>query len=73
MKTHKTNTDAKFCNLIFKFLDRVTKEIDANQLLLTPEFLQYTTIITLMNNTQIYYGSNFQNYDIRSFIKRETY
>jgi len=42
-------------------LYRATKEAEANQLRITPEFLQFEMVRALANNTKIYFGDSIPN------------
>lgn len=50
-------------------VDKMAKEIEANQKKLTPEYLQYTAIINLINNTQLYFGDSIPKYLTNSFVR----
>ena len=41
---------------------RITKEIEANNKKLTPEYLKYMSIISLSNNTKFYFGESIPKY-----------
>lgn len=41
---------------------RITKEIEANNKKLTPEYLKYMSIISLTNNTKFYFGESIPKY-----------
>ena len=47
----------------------MTKEIEANQRKLTPEYLKYTAIKTLINNSQLYFGESIPKYLTSTFVK----
>jgi len=47
----------------------MSKEIEANQKKLTPEYLKYTAIKTLINNTQLYFGDSIPKYLTNTYIK----
>jgi hypothetical protein len=43
-------------------LDKINKEIEANQKKLTPEYLRYSSIIHLANNTKMFFGESIPKY-----------
>ena len=49
-----TETDAKYY--------KEMKEIEANRKRLTPEFLQYSLVQSISNNTKLYFGNSIPNY-----------
>jgi hypothetical protein len=40
----------------------MTKEVEANNKKLTPEYLRYMSIISLSNNTKFYFGESIPKY-----------
>lgn len=54
MEKQKTFTDAEYY--------KITKEIDANNKKLTPEYLRYTALINLSNNTKFFFGESIPKY-----------
>ncbi len=56
----------KFIKFILR-IDKITKEIEANNQKLTPEFLKYMSIIHLSNNTKFYFGESIPKYFLSNF------
>lgn len=48
-------------------LDKISKEIEANNKKLTPEYLKYMSIIHLSNNTKLYFGDSIPKYLATNF------
>jgi len=49
----------------------MTKEIEANQRKLSQEYLRYTAIKSLINNTQLYFGDSIPKYLTNTFVKAD--
>lgn len=64
LATEKARTDAEFCKYcgLIDFLDKIMKEIEANNKKLTPEYLKFVSITSLTNNTKLYFGENLPKY-----------
>ena len=60
MEKQKTFTDAEYY--------KITKEIDANNKKLTPEYLRYTALINLSNNTKFFFGESIPKYLSSNFL-----
>lgn len=54
LEKKKAETDAKYY--------KETKEIEANLLKLTPEYLKYSLILGITNNTKIYFGESIPKF-----------
>ncbi len=54
LEKQKTITDAEHY--------KITKEIDANNKKLTPEYLKYIAIMSVTNNTKFYFGESIPKY-----------
>ena len=54
MEKQKAYTDAEFY--------KITKEIEANNKKLTPEYLKYVALVNLSNNTKFYFGESIPKY-----------
>ncbi len=64
----KALAEAESCNFFSIKLDKIQKEIESNKLRLTPEFLRYTAIRNLINNTNLYFGENIPSYFTNTFL-----
>lgn len=49
-------------NILINCLDRISKEIEANNQKLTPQYLKYMSIMHLTNNTKFYFGESIPKY-----------
>ena len=54
LEKEKTKTNAEYY--------KITKEIEANDKKLTPNYLKYTAIMSLSNNTKFYFGESIPKY-----------
>ncbi len=54
MEKEKTKTNAEYY--------KITKEIEANNQKLTPDYLKYSAIMSLSNNTKFYFGESIPKY-----------
>ncbi len=54
MEKQKAYTDAEFY--------KISKEIEANNKKLTPEYLKYVGLVNLSNNTKFYFGESIPKY-----------
>ena len=54
LEKQKTITDAEYY--------KITKEIEANNKKLTPEYLKYMSILSVSNNTKFYFGESIPKY-----------
>jgi len=51
-----------FVKIQFLIVDKISKEIDANNKKLTPEYLRYIAITSLSNNTKFFFGESIPKY-----------
>ena len=61
MEKQKTITDAEHY--------KITKEIDANNKKLTPEYLKYISILSVTNNTKFYFGESIPKYITTNIVQ----
>jgi hypothetical protein len=54
LEKQRTVTDAEYY--------KISKEIEANNKKLTPEYLKFTAITSLSNNTKFYFGESIPKY-----------
>lgn len=54
LEKQKAYTDAEFY--------KISKEIEANNKKLTPEYLKYVALVNLSNNTKFYFGESIPRY-----------
>lgn len=54
MEKQKAYTDAEFY--------KISKEIEANNKKLTPDYLKYVALVNLSNNTKFYFGESIPKY-----------
>jgi hypothetical protein len=54
LEKQRTVTDAEYY--------KIAKEIEANNKKLTPEYLKFTAITSLSNNTKFYFGESIPKY-----------
>lgn len=54
LENQRTVTDAEYY--------KISKEIEANNKKLTPEYLKYISITSLINNTKFYFGESIPKY-----------
>jgi hypothetical protein len=54
LEKQRTVTDAEYY--------KIEKEIEANNKKLTPEYLKFTAITSLSNNTKFYFGESIPKY-----------